>query len=171
MEVRQVPVEQHPLLMQIWHSLIAQPVMHVWNNREQDRAALSADIANGPQKTDRCTASLNVCAVCASLTESYSSDSCYPGVLPRGMYYYPSGGGMGWHTNSDKPGWRAYVVRVPENARSYFKTIEGIIPDKNGHANLFKTGPDSWHCVDALTERWSFGIWLPDRFAAEIIGG
>jgi hypothetical protein len=91
------------------------------------------------------------------------------GIEVRGAAYYPEGGGLGWHTNSDVPGWRLYVVRAPEG-RSYVRTSDGVYQDQHGRANLFRvTGPESWHCVGAVTERWTLGLLIPDELAAELL--
>lgn len=94
------------------------------------------------------------------------------GYEVRGTVYYPPGGGIGWHTNSDDSGWRLYAVRVPPEAKSFLKTADAVYFDRLGYVNLFKIEAPpalSWHCVGAPTERWSVGLRIPDALASEIL--
>tara|TARA_R100000773_G_C4219686_1_gene118299 strand:+ start:2738 stop:3286 length:549 start_codon:yes stop_codon:yes gene_type:complete len=96
------------------------------------------------------------------LAKSFDLRSCYM----SGNFYYPPGGFMGWHTNSNNPGWRCYVTYAAEKNKSWFDYIQdGEIkssPDRKGFTaraffvdktNLF------WHRVRSDTHRLSFGFY------------
>lgn len=166
MLVHQVPV-RHPLLRTLADLLADEPrrKAEVVGNFETDVAA--------PPSTRRGLAGWapesRISAALREL-ETQAKRLVPPSVEVRAAWYYPENGGMGWHTNSDAPGWRAYVVRVPEDARSFTRTLSGDFHDKFGYANLFRIeGPQSWHCVVAPTERWSIGVHVPDALAAELL--
>jgi hypothetical protein len=100
------------------------------------------------------------------------------GVELRNILFYPAGGYMGWHTNSARPGWRLYFVRVAEPRRSFFRSRE---PDSGALAtawedarqvNLFRVTPAErphWHCIATETERWSAGFVVSDGLAERLL--
>ena len=84
------------------------------------------------------------------------------GFEVRGTNYYPAGGGMGWHTNSDAPGWRIYLPCLAPRAPSGMLTEGGFVLDRAGFANVFRVDVDdfrkSWHAVHALSPRLTVGL-------------
>jgi hypothetical protein len=93
----------------------------------------------------------------------------------RGNFLYPPGGFMGWHTNSDVPGTRCYVVYNDKENEGYFKYLDR----KTGPAPFITTSHDRegwnirffditssprdylWHCVYAGNSfRISYGFML-----------
>ena len=93
-------------------------------------------------------------------------------VTPSGNFLYPKGGYMGWHTNSNMPGYRIYIAYSPDNDSSYFKYYDNltntVIEDKDEKgwtARLFEISDHPskhfWHCVYAYNNpRISFGYWF-----------
>jgi len=85
-----------------------------------------------------------------------------------GIFWYPVNGFCGWHTNSDAPGERIYVVWNEEDNKSFlrYKDIEtGEIVtkwEKRGwQVNRFTIGSADkpfWHCIGTYTNRLSFGF-------------
>lgn len=83
-----------------------------------------------------------------------------------GHWFYPKNGGyMGWHTNSDAPYERLYLV-YSETGESWFKykkengDVEEVKDKKGWNVYNFTTPeyPLFWHCVEAKCNRWSFGF-------------
>jgi hypothetical protein len=113
---------------------------------------LVADLRSGPQSRDRDMPA----AQKIGNIQGLSFDPGAPGVIVRAAIYYPPGGGLGWHTNSARPGWRAYV---PRGDIGVTLTENGPVLDLPGHANLFEV--PAWHAIAARGERWSIGVLLP----------
>lgn len=153
MRVHQIPVTRHPMLVALQGLLDACP--RARDADVQRGGDLAADIAAGPPPENRQATTVRAYAPLQAIKTA--TMSLYPGLHLRGAFYYPPGGGQGWHTNSDAPGWRVYLVRAPEE-RSYLGTQEGIVLDRTGYANVFQLGPGSWHYVMAACERWSLGF-------------
>lgn len=88
-------------------------------------------------------------------------------VTSSNFIQYPVNGYMRWHTNSDYPGERIYVV-YSENGESYFKYLDNDsdkvieIKDNVGWSiNTFcipKLPEKFWHCVYSHTNRISIGF-------------
>tara|TARA_Y100000593_G_scaffold75007_1_gene138262 strand:- start:10693 stop:11217 length:525 start_codon:yes stop_codon:yes gene_type:complete len=88
-------------------------------------------------------------------------------ISPSGYWMYPACGGyMGWHTNSDAPYERIYMV-YSETGESWFKykdpvtgEIVSVQDNKGWNLYRFKTPKDElfWHCVYAECNRYSFGF-------------
>jgi hypothetical protein len=90
---------------------------------------------------------------------------------PSGNFLYQVGGYMGWHTNSNSPGIRAYVAYCSHDSGSYFKYVDmssgspKIITDWDTfgwNVRIFDISDDCdnylWHCVDSPNAiRISFG--------------
>jgi hypothetical protein len=73
--------------------------------------------------------------------------------------YYPKNGYMNWHTNSNNPSTRIYLVRAEENPLSEMRFENKIVKDKPLWSfNVFKIEDKTWHCVNALTPRLSLGF-------------
>ncbi len=160
MKVYQVSVNKHPLLEKLWDIVAWTPRPEV--NLPPDRyLELAANLANRPNGSSRPSA--------ASSAFISMNRNQIKGLVKnvKGIHYYPPGGGMGWHTNSNNQGWRVYVIRAP--GESYFGTLNEEIRDFNGYANIFKVSEDSWHYVRAVDERWSLGVQVPDDLAEQLI--
>ena len=93
-------------------------------------------------------------------TKAILEDMLQDKVIPNmQLIYYPKNGYMNWHTNSNNPSTRIYIVRSTGNPKSCMKFKDKIIYDKPlWSVNIFDVGKDSWHCVDAKTERLSLGF-------------
>lgn len=147
MKVHQVPVAGDPLLERMAAALAAEPRPRVVTIGD-----LVADIRRGPAEARDMPAA----QVCGHV-QGLAFDPGEPGVIVRAALYYRAGGGMGWHTNSATPGWRAYV---PRGDPGLMLTADGPVLDLPGHANVFHV--PAWHAVLARGERWSLGVLLPD---------
>jgi hypothetical protein len=87
-----------------------------------------------------------------------------------GSMIYPPGGWMGWHTNSDRAGWRLYLNYSMASDRSFFRWFEdGEIATDYDVAGfnfrLFRIGSERdlfWHCIYADDWRFSLGLRLPE---------
>ncbi|BAQ86093.1 hypothetical protein [uncultured Mediterranean phage uvMED] len=81
-------------------------------------------------------------------------------IIPNfNLVYYPKNGYMNWHTNSDNPCTRIYLVRAEENPLSEMRFENRIIKDDPLWSfNVFKIEDKTWHCVNALTPRLSLGF-------------
>lgn len=85
---------------------------------------------------------------------------------PAGSVLYPPGGWMGWHTNSDRPGWRVYVSYVRSKDKCFFRWRDGrdVSTDYDAaglNIRMFRVGDVSdplWHCVYADDWRFSIGF-------------
>jgi|TARA_B110000495_G_C22958532_1_gene561765 hypothetical protein len=77
-------------------------------------------------------------------------------------------GFMGWHTNSDAPGDRWYLVYNTDENSSFFRYIDPNTEEmitkwepKGWSLNHFRLGDNNkplWHCVYTKSDRFSFGI-------------
>ncbi len=91
-----------------------------------------------------------------------------------GHLWYRAGTGLGWHTNTRVPGWRAYLTWTEEpGGESYFRYRD---PSDGSIVTSVDTGLDLrlfhvsatepfWHCIWAGAERHSFGYRLVDTGA------
>jgi len=87
------------------------------------------------------------------------------GVLYRnsGLFFCPPKGFCGWHTNSDAPGPRMYLVWAEEDNKSFFRWEDphtGEIKtkwEKKGW-NINKFVAPVWHTLASWTNRVSIGI-------------
>jgi hypothetical protein len=88
-----------------------------------------------------------------------------------GLFWYPRGGYMGWHTNSSLPGWRLYITFTEETDRSFFRyrdpaTGEIVTSVEAGWGfRMFEVSDDDlfWHAVYSETDRFSIGYILHQR--------
>lgn len=82
--------------------------------------------------------------------------------------YFPEGGGMDWHTDSHRPGWRVYVHKLfSGDALMYYRTH--VVRESPGvGAYVFKTGLGCWHAVDSGGPRVSLGLLIPEDLAREL---
>jgi hypothetical protein len=87
------------------------------------------------------------------------------GARLSGTILYPPGGWMGWHTNSDRPGWRFYINYVVRGGDSFFRWYDGQTVHTDADTpgfnfRLFPVGDRDhpfWHCVYAGEWRLSLG--------------
>lgn len=95
-----------------------------------------------------------------------------PGASPSGFFWYPAGGYMGWHTNSNRPGKRLFCTYVEQGHESFFRYRDPR--DERVHTSwdrlgwtfrAFDVGEDPgdllWHCLFSAVDRMSFGFYLP----------
>lgn len=160
MRVFQTPIAGDPLLEQLYDvvsRIDARPIPEVAGD-------WVADIADGVPIVDRNMPRAKKVALLQRVT---SIQQQHPDVAVRAIHYYPAGGGMGWHTNSQAPGWRVYVPHVMvARPLSGMLTANECVLDRDGFANVFEVrGAESWHAVFAMTERWSLGVRLPSDSA------
>lgn len=87
-------------------------------------------------------------------------------VENSGHFWYPPGGFMGWHTNSNSPGWRLYVSFADEPRKSFFRYRDPVTGDIHTSLDeywdfrLFSIEPnrDFWHAVYSDSNRFSIGF-------------
>jgi hypothetical protein len=87
-----------------------------------------------------------------------------------GCLLYPPAGWMGWHTNSDRVGWRLYVNYTTTGGCSFFRwSQKGEIRTDYDSAGfnfrIFRIGSQSellWHCIYADDWRFSLGFAVTD---------
>lgn len=94
-------------------------------------------------------------------------DRIGPNIETSGSVIYPPGGCMGWHSNSDREGWRLYISYVQIGMRSFFRWCSDdgeIITDYDEAGFNFRAfrigGKDDlfWHCIYADVWRFSQGF-------------
>ena len=98
-------------------------------------------------------------------------------VDPRGQFYYPPTGYMGWHTNCGTPGERFYITWASEDKKSFFRYYDyekdEIITDyddKGLTVRQFKVTeaePYFWHCVGSECDRFSYGFLVQSSVALD----
>jgi hypothetical protein len=93
-------------------------------------------------------------------TKTIVEDIIQDQVIPNmQLIYYPKNGYMNWHTNSDNPSTRIYLVKAEQNPLSEMRFENKIIKDNPLWSfNIFKIEDKTWHCVNALTPRLSLGF-------------
>lgn len=170
MDVWQIPADRHPLLSALYALLREhEPRQHTLVVNDELQRSFVADPPSGDRPNPQ--AGLREFEFLPALVEAAGRVLARWGdeeITTRAVNYYPAGGGIGWHTNSNFPGWRVYIVRTAPQPRSRFLIPQGAIPDRDGVANVFKVEPGAWHAVDAATERWSFGMRISDGLAAQL---
>jgi len=93
----------------------------------------------------------------------YLEDTDKKRYKPSGLFFTPPGGYCGWHTNSDNPGHRMYLVWAEEDNKSFFKwkdpnTGEIITKWEKKGWNVNKFEAPMWHCLGSWTNRISIGV-------------
>jgi hypothetical protein len=86
-------------------------------------------------------------------------------VKQSGVFWYPPGCSMGWHTNSKAVGWRIYINYAEQEGESFFRyrdphSAEIItLPDKTWNCRVFRVSASNplWHCIYSNTNRFSIG--------------
>ena len=96
--------------------------------------------------------------------------SIYPNyrVYSSGHFYYPKTGYMGWHTNSNEPQKRVYLVYALEDQKSFFRYYkkDSMVTDYDNRGlnvrefEATDKRPFFWHCVGSECDRYSFGFKL-----------
>jgi len=89
-------------------------------------------------------------------------------IINSGLFYYPPTGYMGWHTNSEKPCKRVYIVY--SDGKSFFRykdAQDNIVTDwdkKGVDIKEFDIPEDDklWHCIYSEGNRVSIGFRLYD---------
>lgn len=165
MDILQIPIEAHPLLAMLHAHLLTVPRPHA-RVRAAQLAAFREDLAAGPGDGpgNRETTAVSAHVVLTSPRPASLPDD----VEFRSLFYYPPGGGMGWHTNSNAPGWRIYVVRA--EGLSWMHTPDGRMADRSVHANVFKIEEGGcWHAVEAESARWSLGVRVSELLARAVL--
>ena len=98
-------------------------------------------------------------------------EEAYPDyrVEVSGHFYYPPGGFMGWHTNSDVPCKHLYITVASAPVMSFFRYRDAdgsIVTDFDNQGINFRefdttnVEPLFWHCVYSQCDRVSFGFRL-----------
>ncbi len=88
-----------------------------------------------------------------------------------GHFWYPPGSYMGWHTNSNAPGWRMYVTYCDDPGKSFFRYRDprsheiATSYDRRWTVRLFKVSANDlmWHSIYSDTNRYSFGYRIVER--------
>jgi Nif11 domain len=121
--------------------------------------------------------------VVATLEDAFGDEVRFSGS----MWYPPSSYRL-WHTNSDQPGWRMYLIDfdgdlTDSEPASFFRykqpgTSELVtLPDRPLLARFFKVEQEPsqlfWHCIVNATSRhrWSFGFAVPGTWLDAITAG
>ena len=133
-----------------------------FNARNLERTWMDRDVAKQRRALDR--------IVLGKLRESFPGERRLS-TLTSGHWWYPPGSEMGWHTNSDSPGWRLYLVHAEEPGRSGFRYLHpesgDVVTDLDREwcARLFLVPRDRpfWHAVFSETNRFSFGYLVRPR--------
>lgn len=158
MNVYRVHHSEHPVLTMLWNVLLEQqPVKPVV------RGDLAFDLTHPPTEDRHVWTSRNARRISA-VRKKLFWELVKQDIRVREVWYYPPGGGLGWHTNALQPGWRLYLVRT--NGASYFVTKDGRYKDESGYANMFLAAPDSWHAVESHADRFSVGVQVTEQFVA-----
>lgn len=92
----------------------------------------------------------------------------YGQVVTSGHFWYPHRSAMGWHTNSQVPGWRIYINYAESEGESFFRYRDPLsgklitLEDETWNLRVFRvTDSDPlWHCVYSNTNRFSLGYLL-----------
>lgn len=87
-----------------------------------------------------------------------------------GRTAYPRGGWMGWHSNSNRPGRRAYCIWNEHENASFFRWagpgdhLHTDCEPRGWLVRTFEIPPSPgrlWHCVWAGGPRFALGFWGP----------
>ena len=152
--------------------------LYAWNKNEKHKddglKYVSEDYLNSIKEND---VQIGNQAYLINFDELKLSDKLYsfvqemfPDYTPivSGHFYYPKGGYMSWHTNSDKPEKRVYITYVDEPNKSFFRSFvdDEIITDYDLDTitirdfDVVDKEPYYWHCVYSDCNRYSFGFRL-----------
>jgi hypothetical protein len=89
-------------------------------------------------------------------------------LVSSGHFWYPEQSFMGWHTNSQSPGWRIYINYAEQENQSFFRFQDHssgeirTLWDHEWNLRVFRItqGQPLWHCVYSNTNRFSLGYML-----------
>lgn len=82
--------------------------------------------------------------------------------------FYPEDGGVDWHTDSSRPGWRLYVYRY-RSGDGLFRYADLRFIETGYGAYVFKVGEHCWHCLSVTGERLSIGLEIPPSMAMNLL--
>ena len=147
------------------HGISKQPEISnviAFNTKNVSNAVTSKEITHRRQQIDM--------LVNEKLRQSFDIKKSW-GARCSGHFWYPPGGYMGWHTNSEAPGWRLYITHTDEPEKSFFRyrhpDTEQIITsmDSEWDVRMFFVSHDRplWHTVYSDTNRFSLGYILLPR--------
>lgn len=167
MEVLRLPIARHALLRELdaYARGLEEP-----RPPYMERGDLLADLFAGPPAVDRTRPqSFRFQIMQWQQPRWMPADSTIASVN-----YFPGGGaGIGWHTDSSRPGWRVYIGR-PLNGAPGMLLVEGdAFEDTPGIAHAFYVSGEpcsSWHAVRAAGARFSVGIRIESAAAAAALG-
>lgn len=155
MNVRRLALVDHPILQQLDAYLAAleppAPPHH-------ERGDLALDLRTGPPPYDR-TRPLAF--------RFHRMEWDQPLWMPidaslASVNYFPPGGsGLGWHTDSSRPGWRVYIGRPVATLPGALLVAGAAYCDMPGKALAFYVSGiacATWHAVQAPSERFSVGL-------------
>jgi len=142
-----------------------------------NRSITDIEFDGYPLQTNYCSKLHVLCKPGKSVVDSLAKwiEDTYPDLYLHhisGHFYYPKENGfMGWHTNSDQPGYRIYLSHCKEGGKSFFRYLDSEThevvttwDDSGWNARIFKTpgNPENyyWHCVYSETDRLSIGMEL-----------
>jgi hypothetical protein len=140
---------------------------------EVKRRQLSSEHVDLPLAADKRNIRLPngfTAALSRTLTDHLIQAGFIHSATVSGSMIYPPGGWMGWHTNSDRVGWRLYLNYSTVSDCSFIRWFEdGEIATDYDVAGfnfrLFRIGSGGdlfWHCIYADDWRFSLGLRLPE---------
>ena len=147
------------------HGISKQPEISnviAFNTKNVSDAVMSDDITRLRNEVDA--------LVDSKFRQTFDIKSSW-GIRCSGHFWYPPGGYMGWHTNSESPGWRLYISYTDEPGKSYFRyrhpETKQIITsmDHKWDIRMFHVSSDKplWHTIYSDTNRFSLGYILQPR--------
>lgn len=145
----------------------------IFNDARYENAVFSEEIRRTRERVDR---------IVDLRLRSLFEDERKLNVYPSGFFLYPPKGYMGWHTNTETPGWRFYVNCSDEPGRSFIRyrnPYSGEIVtswDKTMSFRLFRVTRENpiWHAVWSGTNRFSLGFrihekpWILERLRGKL---
>lgn len=109
---------------------------------------------------------------CRSLTSRVGSLSVdyvsYPGCVWGCANYFPEDGGMDWHTDSHRPGWRLYAHKLVRGDALFYYRSNVVRETPGVGAYVFRTGLGCWHGIETFGPRLSLGLKIPEEMAYEL---
>lgn len=167
MQVFRLHVAQHALLRELaaYADQLEAPAPPY-----RERGDLLADIAGGPPAADRTRPEAFRFAIM-----EWEQPLWMPidSTLASVNYYPPGGSGLGWHSDTSRPGWRVYIGRPLEGVPGEFLVEGGAYSDVAGVAHAFYVSGvpgESWHALRAGGARFSVGIRIDGEVTARALG-
>lgn len=154
--------------------------LYAWNKKEKPKSDGLNYVSEEYLNTINEDVTIGEPAYLINFDELKLSDKLYSFVqqmfpeykpIVSGHFYYPKGGYMSWHTNSDKPEKRVYITYVDEPNKSFFRSsVNGKVTTdwdtNNINIRVFDVTdakPYYWHCVYSECNRYSFGFRLFEK--------